>query len=62
MTFGKFLTLNSILYVVDISKNGFKMVFESDKFVPTQREIAKSWIELAQTMTKLPLNYHVITN
>lgn len=43
MTFEKFLTLNNILYVVDIrknlasgslsSKNGFKMVFESDKFV-----------------------------
>lgn len=46
MTSGKLLTLNNVLHVADIrknlvsgsllSKNGFKMVFESDKFVLTK--------------------------
>ena len=45
-TSGKKLTLNDVLYVPDIRKNlisgsilskkGFKMVFESDKFVLTK--------------------------
>ena len=46
MTSGKELTLNNVLYVPDIrknlvsgsllSKNGFRLVFESDKFVLTK--------------------------
>ena len=49
MTFGKELTINNVLHVPDIRKNmvsgsilskkGFKLVFESDKFVPTKSEM-----------------------
>ena len=36
MTSGKELTLNNVLHVPDIRKNGFRLVFESDKFVLTK--------------------------
>ena len=46
MTSGKELTLNEVLYVIDFCKNlvlgsllsklGFRIVFESDKVVPTK--------------------------
>ena len=49
MTSGKELTLNDVLHVPDIcknlvyssllSKNGFKMVFESNKFVLTKNGV-----------------------
>lgn len=49
MTYGKKLTLNNVLYVLDIrtnlvsgsllSKNGFRLVFESDKFVLTKNRM-----------------------
>ena len=49
MTSGKELTLNDVLHVLDIcknlvfgsllSKNGFKMVFESNKFVLTKNGV-----------------------
>ena len=47
MTYGKELTLNNVLYVMDIRKNlvselllnndGFRMGFESDKFILTKK-------------------------
>ena len=49
MTLGKELTLNDVLHVPDIlknlvsnsllSKNGFKMVFESNDFILTKNEV-----------------------
>ena len=49
MTLGKELTLNDVLHVPDIlknlvsnsllSKNGFKMVFESNNFILTKNEV-----------------------
>uniref|UniRef100_A0A2N9G4N1 Retrovirus-related Pol polyprotein from transposon TNT 1-94-like beta-barrel domain-containing protein n=1 Tax=Fagus sylvatica TaxID=28930 RepID=A0A2N9G4N1_FAGSY len=53
MTSGKELTLNDVLHVPDIrknlvsgsllSKNGFKLVFESDKFARTYTRMGLSW-------------------
>ena len=49
MTLGKELTLNDVLHVPDIlknlvsnsllSKNGFKLVFESNNFILTKNEV-----------------------
>ncbi|XP_061358082.1 uncharacterized protein LOC133302336 [Gastrolobium bilobum] len=52
MTYGKMVTLNDVLHVPDIrknlvsgsllSKNGFKLVFVSDKFVITKNDVESS--------------------